>query len=95
MGRTPPGGWPPKAAVPQCLLSDSELAAANGNGALTDARRSHELSPNYPDAMKLWGDALARQGRWRAALAKYDAALQLAPAWPALHQARDLAARKL
>ena len=36
---------------------------------------------------------LAREGRWREALAKYDEALKSAPAWAALHQARDAAAR--
>ena len=37
---------------------------------------------------------LARQGQWRAALAKYDAALKYAPAWTQLHQARDAAAKQ-
>jgi hypothetical protein len=42
--------------------------------------------------LKGWGDALARQGKWGPALSKYDDALKNAPAWMALHQARDAAA---
>ncbi len=38
---------------------------------------------------------LARQGKWREALGKYDAALKLAPAWPDLHRAQVAAARRL
>ena len=36
---------------------------------------------------------LAREGRWKEALAKYDEALKDAPAWAELHQARDAAIR--
>jgi tetratricopeptide (TPR) repeat protein len=57
-------------------------------GALADARRANAVSPRNPDALKLWGDVLARQGRWQDARAKYDAALTFAPAWTALRQVR-------
>ena len=62
-------------------------------GALADAERANRLSPHYPEALKLWGDALAREGHWKAALAKFDQALGYAPAWAELHHVRDAAAR--
>jgi tetratricopeptide (TPR) repeat protein len=62
-------------------------------GALADARRANAISPRNPDALKLWGDALSRQGRWEDARAKYDAALKFAPAWMALRQVRAVATR--
>lgn len=60
-------------------------------GALSDAEAASRLGPHFADALKLSGDALARQGRGREALAKYDAALGEAPAWMALKQARATA----
>jgi hypothetical protein len=38
---------------------------------------------------------LARQGNWKDAPTKYDAAVQYAPNWEAFKRARDLAAQKL
>jgi tetratricopeptide (TPR) repeat protein len=64
-------------------------------GALADAKRANQLGPRYADPLKLWGDILARQGDWRGAKAKYDAALPLAPAWAALKAARAQAAMKV
>jgi predicted negative regulator of RcsB-dependent stress response len=43
--------------------------------------------------LKGWGDALARQGQSKAALAKYDEALQFAPAWKELRAAREAVAK--
>jgi tetratricopeptide (TPR) repeat protein len=60
-------------------------------GALSDAETAHRLGPHFADAFKLWGDALASQGRWSQAVAKYDAALAEAPAWTTLKQARSTA----
>ena len=48
-------------------------------------------SPHWADPLKAWGDALGKQGRWKDALAKYDAALLYAPAWDGLIAARDAA----
>jgi tetratricopeptide (TPR) repeat protein len=59
--------------------------------ALSDAETANRLGPHFADALKLSGDALARQGRWVEAVAKYDAALAEAPAWTALKQARTTA----
>lgn len=52
-------------------------------------------APHFADPFKDYGDLLAREGRWKDALAKYDEGIKSAPNWPALHQARDIAARKL
>jgi uncharacterized protein HemY len=60
-------------------------------GALADAEAANRLGPHFAEALKLWGDALARQGNWSDALAKYDAALAEAPAWTSLKQARTAA----
>jgi len=63
-------------------LAEADLAAAS------------ERSPHWADPLKSWGDLLARQGRWKDALQKYEQALQYAPAWQALIQARDMARSK-
>ena len=70
----------------------ARLAWGDVGGALADAERAHTVSPHNADALKLWGDALVRQGRWDDALAKFDAAQKYAPAWTALRKARVLAA---
>ena len=59
-----------------------------------DLSTASAKAPHYADPLKAWGDVLAKQGRWKDALAKYDEALKYAPAWAALHQARDGAARR-
>ena len=46
----------------------------------------HAKAPHFADPLKAWGDLLAREGRWKAALAKYDEALKYAPAWAELHR---------
>jgi tetratricopeptide (TPR) repeat protein len=63
-------------------------------GALADGQAATKISPHDPDALKIWGDALARQGQWPAAREKYDAALTLAPNWRELQKARAAAAAK-
>lgn len=54
--------------------------------------RRQRQGPHFADPLKAWGDLLAREGRWKNALAKYDEALKYAPAWAELRQARDTAA---
>ena len=61
--------------------------------AAADLSTAHAKAPHYAEPLKAWGDLLARQGRWRDALGKYDEALKSAPAWIELRQARALAAR--
>ncbi|MBV8682580.1 MAG: tetratricopeptide repeat protein [Caulobacteraceae bacterium] len=69
-------------------LGRGDLAAAEADTSLAAAK-----APHWADPWKAWGDVLAREGRWKEALAKYDEALKYAPAWVELHQARDVAAR--
>jgi tetratricopeptide (TPR) repeat protein len=71
------------------------LRARDIDGAIADARTSARLSPRYPDAPRLWGDALSAKGDWRGAMAHYDRALALAPTWPSLRRAREEAHRHL
>ena len=70
-------------------LSRGELKAAEADIALA-ARKG----PHWADPWKAWGDVLAREGRWREALAKYDEALRYAPAWAELKAARAAAAKR-
>jgi tetratricopeptide (TPR) repeat protein len=72
----------------------ARLAWGDVQGALADAEATSRTGPHDPDALKLWGDALARLGRRTEALAKYDAAMKEAPAWTALKQARAAAAAR-
>jgi hypothetical protein len=68
----------------QARLDRGELA-----GALADATQAATLSPHDGDAWKLWGDVLAKQGKTKEALAKYDEALKYAPHWKQLQEARE------
>lgn len=51
-------------------------------------RNAAKLAPNWADPLKYLGDALGGEGKRDQALAKYDAALKLAPDWQELRQAR-------
>jgi hypothetical protein len=44
--------------------------------------------------LKVWGDVLAKQGKLKGALAKYDEALKFAPNWMLLKQARETLAKQ-
>ena len=70
-------------------LDHGDLKAASADLATASAK-----APHYADPLKAWGDLLAREGQWKAALGKYDEALKYAPDWAELHQARDAAARR-
>ncbi len=72
-----------------------ELARGDLKSAEADFSTAANRAPHFADPMKAWGDLLAREARWRDAVAKYDEALINAPAWARLHEARDAAARKL
>ncbi|MHB8528869.1 MAG: hypothetical protein ACYC8V_05065 [Caulobacteraceae bacterium] len=73
----------------------SEARRGDYEAALADLSIANAKSPHWADPLKAWGDALAAQGRWAPALAKYDLALKYAPAWVELRRARALAAAKL
>jgi len=82
--------------LPQAYVDRGTARLARGDveGAIADATRANQVSPRNADALKLWGDGLARQGRWADALGKFDQASTYAPAWTALRQARAAAARR-
>ena len=65
------------------------LMKGDADGAITALMAAHKAGPRYADALKLWGDVLARQGKTRDAMAKYDQAMRYAPTWPALLAARE------
>ena len=73
----------------------SEEARGDVRSAETDFVRATVNAPHFADPFKLYGDLLAREGRWKDALAAYNHALKYAPNWPALHQKHDAAARRL
>ena len=71
-----------------------ELGRGELKAAETDAAFAAGKAPHWADPWKAWGDVMAREGRWKEALAKYDEALKYAPAWAELHQARAADARR-
>ena len=71
-----------------------ELSSGDTLAALADFAAASARAPHYADPLKAWGDTLARVGRWREALAKYDAAIAYAPAWRELRQARAAAVKR-
>src|ERR1700682_3774996 len=52
------------------------------------------LAPHCADPPKAWGDVLAKRGKIKDALAKYDAALKYAPNRKQLKEAREAAAKQ-
>ena len=83
-------------SIPFAFTDWGEMLLAKGDvaGAVAKLDQAHKVGPQFADPLKLWGDALVREGRPKEALAKYDEALKYAPAWPALRQVRDAAAKK-
>jgi tetratricopeptide (TPR) repeat protein len=71
-----------------------QLAKGDINGAIEKFAGAHLHGPHFADPLKGWGDALARQGQWSSALAKYDEALEYAPNWKELKAARAAAAKQ-
>jgi len=72
----------------------SELNRNDLKDAAADFANANAKAPHFADPLKAWGDVLAREGQWKAALAKYNEALTYAPAWVELNQARGAAARR-
>jgi tetratricopeptide (TPR) repeat protein len=83
--------------LPQVYLHRGVFELDHGDlkAAEADLSTASAKAPHYADPLKAWGDLLAREGQWKAALAKYDEALKYAPAWVELHQARNAAARRV
>jgi predicted negative regulator of RcsB-dependent stress response len=55
---------------------------------------ANQRGPHWADPLKVWGDVLLKQRRTKEALAKYDAALEYAPNWKQLKEAREAAAKQ-
>jgi tetratricopeptide (TPR) repeat protein len=75
--------------------STSNQPSSPSNGAIAKFRRANVIGPHFADPLKGWGDASARQGRWKEAMEKYSEGLKYAPTWQALRNARDAAARRI
>jgi tetratricopeptide (TPR) repeat protein len=58
-------------------------------GSLAKLQAAHHRGPGWADPLKSMGDVLVQQGNRPAALAKYDEAIRLAPAWNQLRLARE------
>ena len=83
-------------SLPMAHEAWARLALARGQPARAAslARLAEARGPRWADPVKLEADALAATGDLKASLARYDAALRLAPAWADLRRARAaLAAR--
>jgi len=82
---------------PWVYMARGNIEAAGGEyqAAKADLAAASARAPRFADPLKAWGDLLARQGRWRQALVKYDDAMKYAPAWTQLHEARRIAAKGL
>jgi tetratricopeptide (TPR) repeat protein len=72
----------------------SEFRRGDFARAGADLAAANARAPHFADPLKAWGDLLARQGRWREAVTKYDEALRYAPAWSELRQARAATAAR-
>ncbi len=72
------------------LVKHGDLA-----GAAAKFAAANRAGPHWADPLKSWGDVLLRQDDAKAALAKYEAALKYAPLWKQLHQAHDVAAKRV
>jgi hypothetical protein len=82
--------------LPQAYIDRGGARLAWGDlpGALADATRATEVSEHNADAWKLWGDAMAKQGKTADAIAKYDEAIKYAPSWKELKDAREGVAKR-
>lgn len=71
----------------------SEQHRGDLKDAEADLATASAKAPHWADPLKAWGDVLLSEGRNADALVKFNEALKYAPAWTALHQARDSLAR--
>jgi len=83
-------------SLPFAFFEWGEMRLAKGDidGAISEFEAAHHNSPHFADPLKGWGDALARQGHPEAALKKYKEALEFAPNWKELKEARETAAKQ-
>jgi tetratricopeptide (TPR) repeat protein len=83
-------------SLPFAFSEWGEMRLGKGDivGAAVQFEAGHRAGPHFADALKGWGDALARQGQSKAALAKYDEALQFAPEWRELKEIRAAVAKQ-
>jgi tetratricopeptide (TPR) repeat protein len=81
--------------LPLVYLARGQFETDQGyfRAAEADLSTASVKAPHFADPLKAWGDLFAKEGRWKDALTKYDAALKYAPAWAQLHAAREAAAR--
>jgi tetratricopeptide (TPR) repeat protein len=70
------------------------IAQGDIDGAVAKFEAAHQKTPHFADALKGWGDALAHQGKTKAAIAKFDEALEYAPNWKELKAARQAVAKR-
>jgi tetratricopeptide (TPR) repeat protein len=63
-------------------------------GAEAKLKDANQRGPHWADPLKAWGDILAKQGHAKKALAKYDEALEYAPNWKQLKEARERLAKQ-
>ncbi|HEY1726446.1 MAG TPA: hypothetical protein VGF89_13550 [Steroidobacteraceae bacterium] len=64
------------------------------DGAAAKLSEANRKGPHWADPLKAWGDVLVQQGKTKAALGKYDAALKYAPNWRQLLEARQALAKQ-
>ena len=63
-------------------------------GAEVKLKDANTRGPHWADPLKVWADLLAKQGKTKDALAKYDEALKYAPDWKQLKEARNAVAKQ-
>ena len=61
------------------------MAKGDTVGAIEKFAAAHDEGPRYADPLEMWGEALAEQKNFDAALAKYQEANRYAPKWGRLH----------
>ena len=64
------------------------------DGAAAKFEDANQKGPHWADPLKAWGDVLAKQGKTKEELAKYDEALKYAPNWKQLKDVREAAAKQ-
>ena len=84
----------PSLPVAHAEWAQARLERGDAAGALALAEEAARRGPRWAEPLKLQGDALARQGRWADAAARYRAALAFAPQWPTLRRALAVAERR-